>query len=80
MKTFLFKIEPSSSIRGYNRTVSVYRIMRNQPVFIGYNDKISTASYRGDYAVAFQIIADNTRHKMAGSYALADKNIRLLEI
>ena len=80
MESYIYKIEHRSSARGYNRTIEVFRIKHNQPVFIGYDNKISTASYCGDYAVACSIIADNTKHKMNGSYALADETIRLFEL
>ena len=81
MKTFIFKVEHSSTVRGYNRTIKVYHVKNNQPIWIGYDDKINTAGYKGDYAVACQVIADECGHKMdKRGYTLESKNIRVLEI
>ena len=80
MKTFIFKVVQSSNIRGYNRTVEVYQVKNNEPIYVGYNDQINTASYRGDKAVASKIISDKLGYKMKNSYDLLRKDIRLLEI
>ena len=80
MQTFIFKVTQSSSQRGYNRTIEVYRVKNNYPHFVGYNDKIDTASYRGDKAVANHIIADNLGYKMKGGYNLARQDVQLIEV
>lgn len=81
MKTYIFKIEKSSSVRGYNRTIYVYRVKNNQPIFVGYNEKIDTASYKGGRAVASQIISDNEGLKMdKKGYNLLSKNVQLIEL
>ncbi len=81
MKTYIFRIEKSSSARGYNRTIYVYRVKNNQPIFVGYNEKINTASYKGDRAIASQIISDNEGLKMDnGGYNLLSKNVQIIEI
>ena len=50
-------------------------------MFIGFNDEINTASYKGDHAVAAQIIADNTSHKMdARGYDLVSKQIKIISL
>ncbi len=64
MKTYIFKVQQSSDKRGYNRTVYVYRMKNNQPVFVGYDEEINTASYKGDRAIAAKIISENDKMKM----------------
>lgn len=87
MKTYIYKVIHSSFVRGYNRTIIVYRIKGNTPVHVGMNDTISTASYKGDYAVACQIISDIEGYSMSkgggavgAGYALKSKNIQVLEV
>ncbi len=81
MKTFIFKVQQSSGARGYNRTVYVYRMKNNQPIFVGYDEEINTASYKGDRAIASKIISDNEGMKMdQGGYNLQSKNVQLFEI
>lgn len=81
MKTYIYKAINSSVERGYNRTIEVYRIKNNKPEYVGYTAKISTASYKGDYAVACDII--NTWDKLKleqGGYKLASKSVQLFEV
>ena len=80
MKTYIYKAIDSSLERGYNRTIEVYRIKNNTPIYIGYDDKISTASYVGDYGIACKIISKNEGLKMKGSYKLQSKNVRVLNV
>jgi len=81
MKTYFFTTENHSDRRGYNRTVKVYRVKNNQPIWIGYDDEISTASYKGDYAIACEIINQVDGHKMTKcGYHLESKNIKVLGI
>ena len=80
MKTYYFTALHHSDKRGYNRTVQVWRIKNNKPFYVGYDDEISTASYRGDIAIASQIISDNDGHKMKNGYELLSKNIKLYEL
>ena len=81
MKTYIFKVTTNSTVRGYNRTVDVYRVKNNRPVFIGYNAEISTASYKGDYAIACQIVHDRTGAKLKpGGYDLLSKNIQIFQV
>ena len=58
----------------------MYRIKNNTPEYIGYNNHINTASYRGDRATACHIINKETGAKMKDGYNLASKNIQLFEI
>lgn len=87
MKTFIYTFTPSSMERGYDYTITVYRIVRNKPVLVGSNDEISAGSWKGKYAVASQIIADKLGHKMSkghgnvgAGYSLESKNIQLFEV
>ena len=80
MKTYIFVAEKISSKRGCNRTVKVWRIKNNQPIFVGYDEDINTASYRGDRAIANQIISDCDGHKMRDSYNLLSDKIKVIEI
>ena len=45
MKTFIYK-ETDSPKRGYNVRISVFRVLRNRPEFIGCAD-FQTASWKG---------------------------------
>ena len=81
MKTYFLTVEHNSNKRGYNRTVSVYRVKNNQPLFVGYDEEINTASYKGDHAIACQIISKEDGHKMdQHGYNLQSKNIKVLSI
>lgn len=81
MKTYLYTIEHDSNLRGYNRTINVYRIKNNQPLYIGCDEKINTASYKGDYAIACKVISEVHGHKMdSKGYELVNKNIRILSL
>lgn len=80
MKTYIYKAEDMSCKRGYNRTVSVYRVKNNVPQYIGYDDEISTASYKGDKAIASILISKIDGHKMKNGYDLASKNIQIFEL
>ena len=81
MKTFIYVLLNKSTKRGYNRTITVYRVKNNTPEFVGTDDRIITGCYKGDYATACHIIADATGAKMAASgYALESKNVRVLPL
>jgi len=80
MRTFIYKITPLSSKRGYNRTISVYEIVNNEPRYLGFDDKISTGSYKGDYAIVSKIISENTDLLMKDdNYSLVE-DCRLINI
>ena len=80
MITFIYKVIQESNKRGYNREVQVYRIKNNKPIFIGYNDKIDTRSYKGDRAIANLIISKKSGFKMKNGYDLLREDIQLFEI
>ncbi len=67
-KSYIFTREESSK-RGFNVYISVYRITRNIPHFIG-DTHVNTASYYGDRATACQIISEVENMKMRDSYNL----------
>ena len=75
MKHFLYIAHDYSRARGFNRTIMVYRIKKNVPEFVGYNEQINTASYKGDLAAANKIIADVYGYKMTDGYRLDDKTV-----
>ena len=81
MKTYFYTVEKSSNTKGTNRTVNVYRNINNQPIFIGSDDIINTASYKGDRAIACKIIHDVDGAKWLKGregYELHSKNIRII--
>jgi len=63
MITFIYSVKDGSVARGYNQTVTVWRLKQNKPVYIGYNDKINTAYTKGEKGEAISIITENTNHK-----------------
>ena len=62
MKTYLYKATDNGA-RGYNRCITVYRVKRNKPEYIGHNDKINTASTYGDKGEAVCLIRKLCGHK-----------------
>jgi hypothetical protein len=60
MKTFVYTADASSHFRGKNRTITVYRIKRNTPEYIGAY-AVNTASYCGDSGTAREVIANNRK-------------------
>ena len=81
MKTYIYTVKNSSSKRGYNREISVYRIKNNQPVYVGTDDEISTAGYKGDYAIACELISKHDKAKMSkDGYSLESEAIKILEL
>lgn len=79
MKTF-FYVETNNGARGYDACITVYRVINNIPVLVGYDDKISYGSRYGAHAEACQIINRELGHKLASSYKLASKNIQVFEL
>ena len=79
MKTYIYKVTPSSPIRGYNRTIEVYRVKNNKPIYLGEDDHINTASYKGDRATALQAVAEFEGYKFKG-YDIVRKDIQIFEV
>lgn len=63
--------------RGMDCTITVHRIKKNVPEFIGFQH-INTASHVGDRYVAHKIIARETNHKMGSSRLV--KPIKLTQV
>ena len=80
MLTYIYKAEDYSPVRRYNRTVTVYRVKNNKPIFVGSDNKISSASYKGDIAIANLIISAVDGAKMKNGYDLLSKNIQLFQV
>jgi len=81
MKTYFYTVKHDSDLRGYNRTITVYRVKNNQPIFVGYDEKINTAGYKGDYAIACKIVSLTDKHAMDKTgYYLDSKNIKVIGI
>lgn len=81
MKTYFFIAKNSSDKRGYNRTITVYRNINNQPIYVGCDEEIDTAAYKGDYGIAAKIIHEKTGAKWLKGregYELASKNIKII--
>jgi len=79
MKTYIFRQLNSSTKRGCNVTIEVYRVKINKTSYLGCSHH-NTGSWYGAKAQACQIIAKEDGHKMKGSYHLLSKNIQLFEI
>lgn len=81
MKNYIYLVQHSSKQKGFNRTVIVYQLKNNKPCYIGTNDRISTAAYKGDYAIACEIISNVDGHKMDKTgYELLSKSIKLWSV
>jgi len=59
--------------------IQVWRIRRNVPEYLGHK-KVDTRSYKGNAAVAAQIISEKDHHLMSNGYKLDSNNIRVLEL
>lgn len=82
MKRFYFKVEKHSPKRGYNLQVVVFGISRKDahPLYLG-RAHANTASYKGDHALAAQIVAKCCGYKMKpGDYELARKDVEIYEV
>jgi len=77
MKTYIYKATDGSQERGFDRTVTVYRVINNKPVCIGINARINTASTYGDKGEAVQIAGKAKGHKH-NHYEFDSANIRMI--
>ena len=78
MKTYIYKAIEGGA-RGFNRTVSVYRVKNNVPEYLGSNDRIQTASTYGDYGEAVTLIGQICGHKN-NHYKFESENIQLFGV
>ena len=79
MKTYLYKTINGSTARGYNQTIEVFRVRNNKPEIIGSNDRINTASSKGEKACASQLIAEIEGYKFEG-YDITRKDVQLFSV
>lgn len=77
---YIYLLENSSAVRGFNRTVTVYKMVRNKPEYVGKDERQNSAAWVGAYGVACKIISDEHGHKMADSYSLKNKKINLWSV
>lgn len=77
---YIYLLENSSTERGFNRTVTVYKIVRNKPEYVGRDDRQNSAGWAGAYGVACKIVSEEHGHKMADSYSLKNKNINIWSV
>lgn len=77
---YIYRLDDSSAVRGFNRTVTVYKMVRNKPEYVGLDNRQSSAAWVGAYAVACQIISNEHGHKMADSYSLKNKSINIWSV
>jgi len=69
------------SDRGYNIGIEVYKLTKGYPKFIGGNYRIHSGSWKGDRAVARELIAEKCSHKLPDSYRdFPAKNVTLRDI
>ena len=81
MSNYIVVARQFSPQRGSNRTVTVWRIENNEPVYVGHNDRINTSSYKGDHAIACEVISEVDGHEMtADGYHLLDKDIKVISV
>ena len=82
MRKFFIKVSYNSDARGYNHTITVYTQNKDGSFnFIAEDNKINTASYRGDLAVASRLLHDKYGFKWSPKnkhYTLMSKNIKLI--
>ena len=82
MKKYFIKTINNSSKRGCNRTVTVYDQNKDGSFnFIAEDQSISTASYRGDEAVASKLLHDKCNYKWDPkypNYKLLSKSVKLI--
>ena len=77
---YIYKLENSSAARGFNRTVTVYKMVRNKPEYVGMDERQDSAAWRGGYSVACEIISAEHGHKMTDGYSLENKLINVWSV
>lgn len=78
--TFIYTAIKTKEKRGYNRLIKVWQIQNNQPFFIAC-EFVNTSGYKGDYATACNIIADNLSLELTeNGYYLRDEAIKVIEL
>ena len=76
---YFYKEEMTSVKRGYNRTISVWKLDKESRWrFIGESHH-NSASWKGGYGCACSILNDKFGYKTDG-YSLKNKNIKLIQL
>ena len=71
---YVYIVVDSSTTRGFNRSVRVYRLRRDgMPVLVGRDNKLNSAAWRGAKAEAVDIVA-RTEGKETDGYNFIDSN------
>jgi len=79
--TYIVIAEKGSTLRPYNRTIRVYRVVANTPTLIGMNNELHTAAYKGDMAEAAAIISKVDGYPLSDDrYRLEDDNIKIFNL
>ena len=60
MRHFAFYETDSSDEPGNNHTVVVFKILKNVPTIIGFDNEIDSKNWQGSRAVAARIITEKT--------------------
>ena len=77
---FYYSITNNSEVKGDNRTINLFVLKKDyQPVEIA-NYSVNTASYKGDRAVASNMISEIFGHKLKDGYTLLSNKIKLHSI
>ena len=74
---YYYSITPSSDVRGYNRTINLFIIKKDYSLLEVANYCVNTATYKGDLAIANNMISDIFNHKMKDWYTLLSNKIKV---
>ena len=77
---YYYSITPASNIRGYNRTINLFVIKKDYQLIEIANYCVNTASYKGDRAIASNMVSDIFNHRMKDGYRLLSDKIKLYPI
>lgn len=77
MKTYIYTLEDSSPKRGFNKTVTVWRVKNNMPIWLGKNDAIHSKAWYGAKTEALLLIAKIEGYKVE-NYRLVNKDIQVI--
>lgn len=79
MKTYIYTLEYSSDKRGFNRTVTVWRVKNNTPIWLGKNDAIHSKAWYGAKTEALLLIAKIEGYKVE-NYRLVNKDVKIIHL
>ena len=77
MKTYIYLLTEGSDARGFNRTVTVWRVKNNVPVWLASNNRIHTKGWRGDKCEAALLIAETEGYKL-DKYKIVNKDVQII--